>query len=73
MKHRHLNHQGYTLAAIDDIIARGKREDWADLGNAAEADPEIVKKIIHVCRANVGDPYNQRHRFWLRYAEEKLA
>ena len=48
MKHRHLNHQGYTLAAIDDIIARGKREDWADLGNTAEADPEIVKKIIRL-------------------------
>ena len=73
MIHRHLNHQDYTLTVIDDIVTRGKREDWADLANAAEADPEILKKIIRVCRANVGDPYNQRHRFWLRYAEEKLA
>jgi len=27
MLHRHLTHQQYTLAAIDDIIARGKRQD----------------------------------------------
>ncbi|KJS76551.1 MAG: hypothetical protein Q7T22_09995 [Serpentinimonas sp.] len=26
--HRHLNHQRYTLAAIDDAIARGRWSDW---------------------------------------------
>ena len=31
MQHRHLNHQRYTLAAIDDVIARGRWADWADL------------------------------------------
>ena len=31
MEHRHLNHQRYTLAAIDDVIARGKWDDWAAL------------------------------------------
>ncbi len=31
MQHRHLTHERYTLAAIDDIIARGKRRDWAEL------------------------------------------
>ncbi|MEI2691809.1 MAG: hypothetical protein V9H69_19750 [Anaerolineae bacterium] len=30
MQHRHLTHEQYTLAAIDDIIARGKRRDWAE-------------------------------------------
>jgi hypothetical protein len=27
MIHRHLNHQELSLAAIDDVIARGKRKD----------------------------------------------
>jgi hypothetical protein len=26
MLHRHLTHQQFTRAAIDDVIARGKRE-----------------------------------------------
>ena len=31
MKHCHLNHQRYTLTAINDIIANAKWKDWADL------------------------------------------
>ena len=31
MRHRHLNHSPLTLAAIDDIIARGQWRNWADL------------------------------------------
>jgi len=34
MYHRHLTHQDFTLAAIDDLIARGKRQDWAELRQA---------------------------------------
>ena len=29
MDHRHLNHDRRTLAAIDDLIARGYWDDWA--------------------------------------------
>lgn len=35
MQHRHLNHQRFSLAAIDDIIARGKWADWVELRAAA--------------------------------------
>ena len=28
MRHRHLNHSRFTLAAIDDIIARPQWRDW---------------------------------------------
>ena len=28
MQHRHLNHQRFTLAAIDDVIRRGRWDDW---------------------------------------------
>jgi len=39
MQHRHLNHQRLTLAAIDDLIARGRWDDWAALRQAVLADP----------------------------------
>ena len=38
MIHRHLNHERFTLAAIDDAISRGRWEDWAALRRAKTAD-----------------------------------
>jgi hypothetical protein len=70
MLHRHLNHQRFTLAAIDDAIARGRWRDWADLRRAVLADRALLDKVERVCRPHVSDPYAQRHHFWLRYAEK---
>ena len=73
MRHRHLNHDGYTLAAIDDVIARGKWRDWADLRSAALADAALFDKIERVCAHRTADPYAQRHHFWMHYARRKRA
>lgn len=73
MVHRHINHEDYTLAAIDDVIGRGKRQDWADLRKAALADRIIMEKVLRVCQAQGQDPYAQRYRFWMLYAEQHLA
>ena len=73
MLHRHLNHHSFTLAAIDDVIARGERADWAELGRAVRIDKALLPKIVQVCRAHVKDPLSQRHYFWLRYAERQAA
>ncbi len=73
MLHRHLNQQELTLAAIDDIIARGKRRDWAALRSAVLADQAIRDKVRRVCQAHVADPYAQRYHFWKHYAERNLA
>jgi len=73
MLHRHLTHQQFTLAAIDDVIARGKRQDWADLRRAALADRTVLEKVLRVCQAYVADPYAQRYHFWKQYAERYLA
>lgn len=67
MEHRHLNHQGFTLAAIDDVIARGRRDDWAALRRALLNDAEVVEKILKICRAKIADPYAQRYHFWKNY------
>lgn len=34
MLYRHLNDEHFSIAATDDVIARGRREDWAGLGLA---------------------------------------
>jgi hypothetical protein len=73
MIHRHLNHQELTLAAIDDVIARGKRKDWEELRLAVLGNPAFLKKVQQVCRRRIADPYAQRYHFWMHYAEEHLA
>lgn len=73
MLHRHLTHQRFTLAAIDDTIARGRWQDWAELRYAALADRSLLEKILQVSRAHVGDPFAQRYHFWKHYAERRLA
>ncbi len=73
MLHRHLTHQQFTLAAIDDIIARGQRQDWVSLRQAALADRAVLEKVLRVCQAHVADPYAQRYHFWKHYAERYLA
>jgi hypothetical protein len=73
MIHRHLNHQELTLAAIDDVISRGKRKDWEALRLAVLAKPEFLEKVQRVCRPRIADPRAQRRHFWMHYAEEHLA
>jgi nitrogen regulatory protein PII len=73
MLHRHLNHQGFTLVAIDDVIGRGKRQDWVELRRAALRDRVVLEKVLRVCNAHVNDPYAQRYHFWKQYAERHLA
>jgi hypothetical protein len=72
MIHRHLNHEGLTLAAIDDVISRGKRKDWEELRLAVLANPAYLEKVRRVCRARIADPRAQRYHFWMYYAEEHL-
>jgi hypothetical protein len=73
MLHRHLNHEQYTLAALDDLIERGKRKDWAELRSVALEDRAVMEKILRVALARAQDPYAQRHHFWRRYAEDHLS
>jgi hypothetical protein len=61
MLHRHLTHQQFTLAAIDDVIARGKRRDWAELRQAALQDRAVLEKVLRVCQVHIADPYAQRY------------
>jgi hypothetical protein len=73
MQHRHLTHQDFTLAAIDDVIARGQRDAWESLHAAFGRDREIRAKVLRVCAAHVADPYAQRYHFWNNYAHLQAA
>ncbi|MBR4876444.1 MAG: hypothetical protein IKU14_01870 [Rhodocyclaceae bacterium] len=73
MLHRHLNHQHFTLAAIDDVISRGRWGDWVELRRAVLADQSLLDKVVRVCCAHVSDSCAQRYHFWLHYAEEHRA
>ena len=69
MLHRHLHHQRFTLAAIDDVISRGRWQDWADLRRAALRDESLLDRIERICRHRAADPRAQRYHFWLHYVE----
>ena len=73
MLHRHLNHEGFTLAAIDDVIARGGRADWEEFREALREDPSLFEKVKQDCRPKLIDPYAQRYHFWMRYAQRRTA
>lgn len=73
MLHRHLNHERFTLAAIDDVISRGRWEDWAALRRALLDDPSVREKVARVCRPRLADPYAQRYYFWSHYAEKHAS
>ena len=73
MHHRHLNHEQFTLAAIDDVIERGKRVDWVALRQAVQSEPSVRARVLRVCEQRIGDPYAQRFHLWWRYARARTA
>ncbi len=52
MKHRHLTHEEFTIAAIEDILARGRMPDWVPLIAAIQADPygDVAEKTNELCK-----------------------
>ena len=73
MLHRHLNPPDWTLAAVDDVIARGRLDDWKQLRDAAESRTEIRERILRVSNPYLADPYAQRYHFWNFYVRKQLA
>ena len=73
MQQRHLTHEQYTLAAIDDIIDRGRWADWGELRAAAVESPDVLRIILRVCEPRLQDPYAQRHHFWMHYVRAHRA
>ncbi|MBF0555508.1 MAG: hypothetical protein HQK96_13285 [Nitrospirae bacterium] len=63
MKHRHLIHEEFTVAAIEDILTRGQAPDWVPLIAAIKTDPfgEVAEKTNKLCeRPLFGSPVFRR-------------
>jgi hypothetical protein len=54
VKHRHLNHETWTLTAIDSCLGRGSAEDWAKLREDASVDRELLPRVLRVCTSRLG-------------------
>ncbi len=70
MQHRHLNHQSFSLAAIDNIIASGQWKDWSDLRQEVLSSPVVMEKVKRVCQPYLNEPFAQRYHFWNNYVKE---
>lgn len=56
MRHRHLEHNRYTLAAIDAIIGRGSQAERDDLLKDARQDPTLAGRVADLCRTRLSRP-----------------
>ncbi|MDR2302580.1 MAG: hypothetical protein LBF38_11140 [Deltaproteobacteria bacterium] len=70
MEHRHLEGENFSLESIDDIISRGKWDDWVELREKALSDPSVLDDIAHICANFISDPYEQRYHFWMNYVKK---
>lgn len=61
MLHRYLNHERFTLAAIDDVIARGRQSDWFDQRRhqGVSTDFPPFRIIVRVIRRSFGQMQNR--------------
>ena len=70
MEHRHIQPGfGLSAAAVDDIIDRGGRADWAFLRDVSREDSSVMAKIRRVCAAHKFDPQDQKYHLWSLYAK----
>lgn len=56
MKHRHLiDGVGYTAVAVEDILERGKPNDWVALRDVVICDPHgnVARIVLQVCETRL--------------------
>jgi hypothetical protein len=48
MRHRRLNTETWTAAAIDSVLERGDLPDWKKLFAAVKTNQEVADLVLHV-------------------------
>jgi hypothetical protein len=78
MKHRHIDSgdDPFSLVAIDSFITRG-RVHWIELKDAADSNPILLLKILHICNAMLSRQNDElfipeRYRYWQQFAHRRL-
>lgn len=70
MVHRHISgDKVLSSVAVDDIIDRGRRADWAFLRDAMRGDAELVDRVRRICAAHMHDAFDQKYHLWNLYAD----
>lgn len=66
MRHRHLTHSRYTLAALDDLLENGTLADWRPVLARVRREPEgqVVRKIEHLLESR---EYGETGVFWQHF------
>ena len=73
MKHRNLNHELWTPAAIDSCITRGRQQDWDEMRQAALDDQEIMVRLNKIagCEKNLKSPFDDLvYQEWWRWVQD---
>ena len=50
MKHRHINTDRWSAAAVDSALERGGLEDWRELFAAVRQDAELAGLVLRVAQ-----------------------
>lgn len=75
MDHRHLNHDEFTLAAIDSLIERGTVEDWLRLAREIRGSHTVRDRVRQLCAARLSRPdpefYTiEDYRYWCGFGDD---
>ena len=70
MLHRNISGENaLSSVAVDDIIDRGGRADWAFLRDAMRGSTELVGRVRRICNAHMQDDHDQKYHLWSMYAD----
>jgi len=70
MRHRHIETNEYTLAAIDDVIERGLLRDWLELRDAVRSSGTVASHVRQICEhQKVRSDFPSRYIFWSNFLD----
>lgn len=72
MRHRHLNHQRLTLAALDDLIENGTLADWRPVLARVRREPEgpVASRLADLLSAK---DYGESGALWRSFLDQARA
>lgn len=72
MRHRHLNHQRLTLAALDDLIENGTLADWRPVLARVRREPEgpVALRLAQLLAAR---DYGESGALWRLFLDHARA
>lgn len=74
MLHRHINPEGLSACAIDDIMERGTLDDWMALAQASKRSRDTSATVRTIAsHAASASERQDRGAFWMAWCERALS